>query len=89
MEHNSRLFAHTLVIGGGYSIISDRIPIITSPQMTHSVHWIYLINMRRQISCRETASVLEVTCPMWVWSWGGKGEEGEEGEEKMEKGEGA
>jgi hypothetical protein len=77
------------VIGGRYSIISDRIPITMSPQMIQCLFQMLLINLLCQISCRETASILAITCPMWVWSWGGKGEEGEEGEEKMEKGEGA
>jgi hypothetical protein len=72
------------VIGGRYSIISDRIPIKMSPQMIQSMHQISLINLLHVISCGETAFVLAVTCPLW--SWGGKEEEGGV---KMEKGEGA
>jgi hypothetical protein len=29
----------------------------------------YLINMLHRISCRETASILAITCPRLVWRW--------------------
>jgi hypothetical protein len=71
-----KLIAHTLVIGGRYSIISDRIPITMSPQMIQCLFLILLINLLCQISCRETASVLAVTCPMWFGVGGGRGRRG-------------
>ena len=48
------------------------------PKMIQCLFQMLLINLLCQISCRETASVFAVTCPMCVWSWGGKGEEGGE-----------
>jgi len=43
-----------------------------SPQIIQYLHWMYLINMLYQISCRETASVLAITCPICRWGWNEK-----------------
>jgi len=61
-----------MVILGRYHIISEGLPMTISPQIIQYLHWMYLINMLYQISCRETASVLAITCPIGRWGWNEK-----------------